>query len=166
MFTIHATEKLRTRLAVAPIDVIPASTTLLGNWYANVHLHHRKQVVLFISERTLLPVVVPVAPTATLVERFGLALGELLVAIGIDPQRAEAEQREMRTAAFAKTSNRRVLGSMKDFAWLLDAAPANETLLNAARVLAAAPCSPIAWDSPQTVTTALFAGAANVTLVQ
>jgi hypothetical protein len=157
MYTIRPTQKLRRRVLDLIDTELSPPTTRLGDWYANLVVHHRRQVVLFVSERTLLPVVVPAAPVATLIPRFRHGLGELLEAVGIAAAGIEDELKTMGVHAVGKTSNRRVLGSMNDFAWLLDAAPEDETLLNAARVMADAPCSPIGMESSRAVTVALFA---------
>jgi hypothetical protein len=157
MFTIRPTQKLRKRVPeLGDTEPCPA-TTRLGDWYANAVVHHRRHVVLFVSERTLLPVVVPAGPAAMLVHRLCIGLGELLLALGVTESAIATELHEMAAHAIGKTLNRRVLGSMNDFAWLLDAAPEDETLLNAARVMADVPCSPIGMESPRAVTVALFA---------
>lgn len=161
MFTLRPTKKLRARVpAFVDTETGPA-TTRLGDWYANLLVHHRKQVVLFVSERTLLPVVVAAAPVATLTSRFQVGLGALLLTLGIADAEVAAELREMGSHAVGKTSNRRVLGSMNDFAWLLSAAPEDETLLHAARVMADAPCGPIGMERPRDLTASLFASRAS-----
>jgi hypothetical protein len=65
MSTIHATKKLLTRVKgpSAPAEEIP--TTTLGNWYATA-VFWRPQVALFVNERSLLPLLIPLAPAATL----------------------------------------------------------------------------------------------------
>jgi len=77
MFTVHATKKLlgRVRRPVMPPVVDP--DTGLGNWYANV-LFWRPQVALLVNERTLFPVLMPLASAATLLDRFPEALGAVL----------------------------------------------------------------------------------------
>lgn len=135
------------------------SAVIRGRHRRCLHVHHGRQVGLVVSERTLLPVVVPAAQIAMLIPRSRLGLAELLEAIGVAASAIDDELREMTEHRVGKTSNRRVLGSMNDFAWLLEAAPEHETLLNAARMMADAPCSPIGMESPRTVTLALFASA-------
>lgn len=81
----------------------------------------------------------------------------VLEAIGVAASAIDDELREMTGHGVGKTSNRRVLGSMNDFAWLREAAPESETLLKAARMMADAPCSPIGMESPRAATLALFA---------
>lgn len=158
MFVVRCTKKLQHRLRVARLDAVPPTpaTNLLGAWYANVLTYYRRPVVLFVSELTLLPVVVTLAPSASLRPRFTEALGELLLNIGLEPARARGELNEMTSWHLAATESRRVLGSMNDFASMLDVVPHEETLLGPALGLAEAPCSPIGGQSPRDATRALF----------
>ncbi|MGH3826906.1 MAG: DUF6933 domain-containing protein, partial [Pseudonocardiaceae bacterium] len=64
MLIVRATKKLLDRLDPPGPDAGPASTTLLGDWYATA-LFWRPQVALLVSEVTLLPVLMPLAPAAT-----------------------------------------------------------------------------------------------------
>jgi len=45
------------------------STTLLGDWYATYLPWRPRQVALLVSERTLLPLLIPLAPASTLLNR-------------------------------------------------------------------------------------------------
>jgi hypothetical protein len=54
----------------------------VGNWYATV-LFWRPQVSLFVNEKTLLPMLIPFAPAASLLTRLGPALEALLDAHGV-----------------------------------------------------------------------------------
>ena len=69
VFSIHATRKLLDRVNRPVLPAVSEPATILGNWYANV-LFWKPQVVLLVNERTLLPVLMPLAPAATLAERF------------------------------------------------------------------------------------------------
>ena len=120
MLVIHATKKLRDRLKTAPPHRHEASTTALGDWYATA-LFWRPQVALFVNETTLLPVLVPLAPSATLVVRFAPALAEVLAAQGATPDFIEAETGEMGDWRLAKTANRSVVGIMTEFTYLAEA---------------------------------------------
>jgi len=55
MFTIRCTKKLLRR--VDDTETPTASTTVLGDWYAKVLYSRPHQLVLCVSERSLLPVV-------------------------------------------------------------------------------------------------------------
>ncbi|MFZ5702684.1 MULTISPECIES: hypothetical protein [unclassified Blastomonas] len=63
MFHLHCTKKLLDR--VKPEIIAPGlSDTSLGNWYATI-LFWKQQMALLVSERTLLPVLMPLAPASS-----------------------------------------------------------------------------------------------------
>ncbi|MGO8884386.1 MAG: DUF6933 domain-containing protein [Streptosporangiaceae bacterium] len=70
MLIVRATRKLLDRLGPPTLTAGQASTTLLGDWYATAWFW-RPQVALLGSEVTLLPVLMPLAPAATLLQRLG-----------------------------------------------------------------------------------------------
>jgi hypothetical protein len=117
VFTLHATKKLLDRLGSPDSATAAPSTTALGNWYATA-LFWRPQVALFVNEPTLVPVLVPLAPTATLVERFPAELAEVLMALGTAREFIDNELAEMGQCHLAKTASRSVLGTMNEFASL------------------------------------------------
>jgi hypothetical protein len=100
-------------------EPLPSSTTVLGDWYANV-LFWRPQVAMFVNASTFVPVLVPLAPAAGLVTRFPAVMGEVLSALGVDPRFVESESMEMSSAALAKTASRQVLGVMNEFAFMAE----------------------------------------------
>lgn len=157
MFTLRCTRKLLARIRQPVAPAPPPPTTRLGDWYANILFTPGGHLVLCVGERTLLPVVVPAREMATLVPRFRSAVAEVLRAMAIPQRDVDAEEREMAAVVFAPTANRQVLGSMTDFAYLLDAyrePPAS--LLEASLKLAEAPCSPLGMESPRRATMQLF----------
>ncbi len=82
---------------------------------------HRQHLVLAVSGVTLLPVLVPAAPYKTMIPRIAEAVGQILRALKISEAKVLAEEDAMRDAVMTTTNNRRVLGSMTDFANMLDA---------------------------------------------
>jgi hypothetical protein len=66
----------------APSESDTTSTTKLGDWFATV-MFWRPQLALFVNATTLLPVFMPLAPAATVVERFPGAPAVALHAHGI-----------------------------------------------------------------------------------
>jgi hypothetical protein len=76
-----------------------ASTTVLGDWYANILFSRPQQLVLCVSERTLLPVVLPAKGIETLAQRLSAALGEVLLQLGVSPELIQKEREEMCTFA-------------------------------------------------------------------
>jgi hypothetical protein len=134
----------------------PKSTTRLGDWYANVIVIRRQHIVLAVSGVTLLPVLVPAAPYKTMIPRIAEAAGQVLRALTIAEDKVAAEEKAMREAIMATTNNRRVLGSMNDFANMLEAYLDDRSLTEVALHLAESPCSPIGMKSPRDATLALF----------
>jgi hypothetical protein len=76
---------------------------------------------LFVNEPTLLPVLMPLAPAATLLARFPPQLAAVLAAHGTPGAVIDEEQRQMRDRRLAKTSNRSVVGIMNEFTFLAEA---------------------------------------------
>ena len=81
MVIIHGTQRFRDRVTAVPAAEVETSTTILGPWYATV-LRWRPAVALFVNASTLLPVFMPFAPTRTLLDRFPVAVAEVLAAHG------------------------------------------------------------------------------------
>jgi hypothetical protein len=61
VYSIHATKKLLDRIKEPVEAQVAEPTTKLGNWYAKL-LFWKPQFVLFVNERTFLPVLVPLGP--------------------------------------------------------------------------------------------------------
>src|SRR3954465_14150327 len=68
VLVVRATRKVLDRVGGVTAAPDVSATTWLGDWYVNV-LFFRPQLGLFVSEVTLLPVLVAWAPAATLLER-------------------------------------------------------------------------------------------------
>ena len=118
MFTVRGTKKFLDRVG-RPVVEPPASTTVLGDWYANV-LFWRPQVALFVNATTFLPVLMPLAPAAGVLARFPGAMAEVIHGLGIDPRFVAAEQESMCDVTLAKTASRQVLGVMNEFAFMAE----------------------------------------------
>jgi len=145
MLVVHATKKLLDRLSSAPRRTDESSTTALGSWYSTV-LFWRPQVGLFVNESTLLPVLVPLAPASTLVERFVTDLGALLIACGARASFVEAETQKMGDWRLTKTSNRSVVGIMNEFSYLAEEhvrSGESHSLLELSVDLSKTPCGPL-----------------------
>jgi hypothetical protein len=113
VFSIQATRKLLDRVKQPVEPPVSAPTTALGNWYAKP-LFWRPHVVILVNERTLFPVLMPLAPATTLMARVPGAVWEHLVRHGTPLDFIEAEMTAMSDGRFAKTTNRSVVGSMND----------------------------------------------------
>src|SRR5437762_13936665 len=110
MVVLRCTRKLLRRLRKAPLENPPASSTLLGDWYANVLFVHRKPLILAVSARTLLPVLIPARDPASLAPRLVTGLSEVLAALGIRADQIREEQQHMAEIVFARRSEERRVG--------------------------------------------------------
>ena len=145
MYTLHCTKKLLDRIKqpIAPAEPEPA--TKLGNWYATA-VFWKPQIVLAVNERTLLPVILPLAPATTVADRLPDALAYVLRGIGIDEATIADELAAMNDVAVAKTANRSVLGVINEFTFMAEHAIGrghSRDNLDLALWLANTPCSPL-----------------------
>ncbi|HEY1919930.1 MAG TPA: hypothetical protein VGH27_30530 [Streptosporangiaceae bacterium] len=145
MLIVRATKKLLDRIGPPSLTEEDQPTTLLGQWYATA-LFWKPQVALFVNEPTLLPVLVPLAPAATLLARFPEQAAAVLAAHGIPDMIIRAELRQLHDYRLGKTANRSVVGIMNEFTHLAEAyrqdTPAPD-LPGLAMRLAATPCGPL-----------------------
>jgi hypothetical protein len=142
---VRATKKLLDRIGPPTLGGGEQATTLLGQWYATA-VFWKPQVALFVNEPTLLPVLMPLAPAATLLARFPQQVATVLAAHGTPDTIIAAELQQMRDHRLAKTANRSVVGIMNDFTRLAEAHRDNTPepdLLGLAMRLATTPCSPL-----------------------
>lgn len=163
MFTLRCTQKLlrRTPWESSGSDAPP--TTVLGDWYANLIICRPQHLVLAVSERTLLPVLVPAKDAKGLPGRVTSAVEDTLATLGVDEAAIRRELQEMQAWRFGKTANRRVLGSMNDLIFQLGyqlAAHPERSLLDHGLALAETPCGPLEYGSPRMATEARFLTAA------
>ena len=161
MITLRCTQKLLRRLDARPSADAPASDSRLGDWYANLLYLRGEQLILCVSERTLLPVLVTARDGARFPERLREGLAEVLSALGVSKTTIDEELAAMRDYRIAKTNNRRVLGTMNDFAWMLECGRGGSaSLVQLSIELANTPCSPLK-GFPDQVTVALFSGGSD-----
>jgi hypothetical protein len=145
-FVIRCTKRLLERIKPAAIAAGGAlGTTLLGNWYATA-LFWKPQVALLVNEKTLLPVLMPLAPATDLATRFPEHLAGVLVAHGMPQQFIDHELAQMNEVQYAKTSNRSVVGIMNQFSYLAEGYREyleTKDLLALSLRLSETPCSPL-----------------------
>ena len=128
--------------AIAPFGL---PTTVLRNWYATA-LFWKPQVALLVNEKTLLPVLMPLAPATDLVTRFPEYLAGVLAAHCIPRPFIEHELAQMNEVQYAKTSNRSVVGIMNQFSFLAEVYREHlqaGDLLALSVKLSEMPCSPL-----------------------
>jgi hypothetical protein len=151
--TLRCTRKLLARLHATDVEHEGQPTTALGDWTATLVFARPAQLVVCVSERTLLPVLLPAAPLASLADRVPPAVAEMLHAIGVDPGVVAKELAEMTPVRLGRTRDRRVLGTLNDFLRMLPfELERGGSLLDAALWLAKAPCSVLGMASPRDAT--------------
>ena len=158
MVVLRCTRKLLRHLPGAdnPAREPPRSTGVLGDWYANLFIARRQHLVLAVSGRTLLPVLLPAPPYKTLCPRLAEDVAGVLRQLGVGQSGIAAEAGAMQDWVLAPTNDRRVLGSMNDFANMLESYLDGRSLTEVALHLAEALCSPLRMESPRAATIALF----------
>ena len=118
VFTVRGTKKFLDRVGRPVADPLPPST-VLGDWYGNV-LFWRPQVALFVNATTFVPVLMPLAPSTSVLDRFPAAMVEVFAKLGIDPRFVASEKSAMQSAVLAKTASRQVLGVMNEFVFMAE----------------------------------------------
>ncbi len=142
---MRATKKLLDRAGPPTLQDGEESTTILGEWYGTV-LFWKPQLVLAVNETTLLPILMPLAPAATLSARLPEQVAEALAANGALSAVIDTELRNMQEWRTAKTANRSVVGIMTEFTHLAEVyreADPRPSLLDLSARLATTPCSPL-----------------------
>lgn len=157
MFTLRCTARLRKRLVTTEETASAPPSTTLGDWYAHL-LFTRPQLVLCVSDRTLLHVLVPARDGSFLVRRLREGVGQMLRALGVGEAAVAEEENAMLDAVIGKTMSRQVVGSLNDFVRMLDSYGGDGTLLDVSLRLAETPCGPLQMNSPRNATLRAFAG--------
>ena len=159
MYTARCTRKVLEALHLPAAAQDQPPSTALGDWYVNFINTRNHRLVHFVSDRSLLSVVVPVRTLKTALDRHLASLHDLLEALGVPPAIIQSELDEMRDRAVAKTQSRSVLASMRDLSlnarWILAQAP-RASPLEISSQLAWVPCGPLAMAFPAEVATALL----------
>lgn len=120
MVIVRATRKLLLRLGPSAVVGEEESTTLLGDWYATLLPWRPRQVALLVSETTLLPVMMPLAPAATLLDRFPDHLATVLRAHQVPEPVVLQEKSGTMEFRVTTTASRSLTGSMTEFAYLAE----------------------------------------------
>ncbi len=153
MVVLRCTAKLLKRLKMGkePLKDPEPSTTVLGDWYANIVYVDRRPLVLAISEKSLLPLLVPARDLDQLPDHLMRALVERIQRMGLPDTVIRQEMSRMEPVFYGKTANRSVLGSMNDFAYILKTMPRIHPdwgLVDMMDSLGDTPCSPLGYQFP------------------
>ncbi len=123
MSVVMCTQQLWKRIApkekLPRLEDVDGSTTgCLGNWSAKSVTLRRRPHVVFANEKTLLCVLVPLSPSKSLFGRFAESVRRELERLEIDHEAIDAEMRDLADLRFARNSDRRLLGSLNELAYM------------------------------------------------
>lgn len=160
MVVLRCTQRLLFRLKRFDDDPDARSTTRLGDWYGHLLRVGNRHALLFIAERSRLPVLLPVQAADRLATALPAIIADTLTAIGIPAEAIEQERAHMSPLRFGRTRSRSLLGSLTEFtrlAWF-DFMTRRDVPLNViARELAEVPLIlPSKGEHPSAVTRRLF----------
>jgi hypothetical protein len=144
MLIVHGTKKLRHRVG-GSTDAPGEATTALGRWHAT-SLLWRPQLALFVHDSTLLPILMPLAPAATVLDRFPARLAEILELHGVARPLIEHEITALAEHRLTPTASRSLVGTMNEFTHFARAyrnVDGIEDLDELSMRLAKIPCSPL-----------------------
>jgi hypothetical protein len=157
MITLRCTKKLQKFLEIDYADILKPASATLGDWYANLIPTFAGDLIIFVNEKSLLSVAIPIWESKNLFPVFRIRVANLLGMIGIYSKVIEKEISHFDQIQFGKTVNRSVLGSMNDFAWhyQIMAQEANSkadlSLSNAELKLSQMPCKPLDYSFPSEI---------------
>ena len=160
MVLLRCTQRLLARLKQTDNLSDAESSTKLGDWYGNVLQLGRRQYFLFVSERTRLPVVIPIREARHLATVFPDTVCAVLAAVGVPAMDIAEERARMSEMVFGRTKNRSLLGTMTDYTFMaqhVDARRAEpETPVELMHFPARTPILPLNGDRPVGLTLAAF----------
>jgi len=154
------TQKLLERLK--RVDDLPPveSTTRLGDWYGNILRIGHRQMLIFISERSRLPVIIPIREAKRVPTAFPEAVCAMLAVVGVSVTDIAEERSRMLEMTFGRTMNRSLLGTMNDFGFMAKYVNAKraepESPKELMRFLAQTPILSLDGARPIDLTRALF----------
>jgi hypothetical protein len=122
---VRTTKKLAQRLGgFGPAPAEP-DLPMLGEWYATA-IFWRPQVALFVSETTLLPVFVPLAPATSAIRRLPAELAGVLRRQEVPGAFVDRELSKMNEVVCLPTASRSMLGVLNEYVHLANHVHAQE----------------------------------------
>ena len=126
MVVIRCTQKLLKRMAAGSAlrkpkvpTTDPASTTRLGDWFANLVQVGHQHLIVLAAEKTRLPIVVRAKDAKRLAAHLAEALPQVLNALGVPHAEIRRELHEMQEYVYAPTNNRSLVSTLNEFAFFL-----------------------------------------------
>jgi len=159
MTTLRCSAQLLRRMGPVATEVSPSGQ--LGDWYARIVATRPRHLVLCTNERSLLCVVVPLAPQHTLLDRFVEAAQHRINQIAAPAHARMKERAALADVRLGRATNRSVIGSMNEFTYAIDAwfeDRSGDDLEALGLWLCDTPCSPLSTAWPWREAELLLAG--------
>lgn len=159
MVVLRCTQQLLFRLKQFDDTPRVKSTTMLGDWYGNIIRMGNRHLLLFISERSRLPVLIPIRQANKLRTVLPDAMSEMLAWMRVPEDVIAEERQQMSQIAYGRTNSRSLLGTMNDFSFGVRVhfmTSREEPLEDIARALAKTPIMPLKGECPIDLTRATF----------
>ena len=159
MVVLRCTHQLLLRLKQFDLPPAVRSTSRLGDWYGNILRMGRRQALIFIAERSRLPVIIPIRDANRLARVFPEAVCQMCAAVGVSPTDIEEERLRMSEIAYDRTQSRSLLGTLNDLSFgarVHFITERHDSLDEIALRLAETPILPLDGASPIELTRAAF----------
>ena len=159
MVVLRCTRQLLFRLKRFDDEPPVASTTRLGDWYGNILRMGRRHALIFVSEKSRLPVLIPIREANKLQVSLPKAVCRMLAFVGVPASDIDLERSAMSSIAFSRTKSRSLLGTLNDFSFgarIHFVTSQDSSLEETARWLTRTPILPLDGASPIELTRALF----------
>src|SRR5665213_3848305 len=115
MTTLRCSAQLLRRFGPVAADV--SASGQLGDWYARIVATRPRHLVLCTNERSLLCVVIPLAPQHQLLDRFVAAAQNRISQIPASASALMKERTALADVRIGRATSRSVIGSMTQFAY-------------------------------------------------
>jgi hypothetical protein len=159
MVVLRCTQQLLFRLKRFDDGPPVASTTRLGDWYGNILRMGRRHALIFVSEKSRLPVLIPIREANKLRVSLPEAVCRMLDFVGVPATEIDHERSAMSALAFGRTKSRSLLGTLSDFSFgarVHFATSRDSSLEEIARWLAETPILPLDGARPIELTKEIF----------
>jgi hypothetical protein len=159
MVVLRCTRQLLLRLKQFDDLAVVRSTTRLGDWYGNILRMGRRHALILVSERSRLPILIPIREANRLRSAFPDAVCRVLLALGVPAADVEEELARMSQIAYARTQSRSLLGTLNDMSFgarVYFSTDRDAPLEEVALWLAKTPILPLDGASPIDLTVAAF----------
>ena len=139
----------------------------MSDWYANLVPTVSGDLIVFVNEKSLLTVAMPISESNNLLPLFRFRVSNLLKMIGVKSEEIENEMSHFNQVQFGKTVSRRILGSMNDISWqyqTIAEEAKNKTDLSLSKAelnLSQMPCKPIDYRFPSEIAKELLSSKVN-----